>query len=98
MKGLAGLIAKILDSRESGFLRNILTGAGLTFGSTIVVTSAVKSYIAKIQGDVYSLPSELLMLMGLSNIDYAFSVVLSAVVARATMNSAGVFLKTKKSG
>lgn len=93
MKGLAGLIQKILDSRESGFLRNILTGAGLTLGSTVVVTSTIKTYIAKIQTDVYSLPSDMLVLMSLSNMDYAFSVVLSAVVARATMNSMGLFLK-----
>lgn len=93
MKGFAGFLAKILESRESGLLKNVLMGAGLTFGSTIFITTTIQSYIAKIQGDAYSMPAEMLMLMGLSNVDYGLSVILSAVVARATMNASGVFLK-----
>lgn len=95
MKGLASILSKVLESRESGLLKNVLTGAGLTFGSTMVVTGAINTYISKITNDLNSLPSTMLSLMGLSSIDYAFSVVLSAVVARATMNASGVFLKKK---
>lgn len=91
--GLASLLAKVLESRESGLLKNILAGAGLTFGSTIAVTGAVNAYISKIKSDMGGVPSDILALMGMSQMDYAFSVILSAVVARVTMNSAGVFLK-----
>lgn len=95
IKGLASLIAKVLESRESGLLKNILTGAGLTLGSTIIVTTTINAYIDNIKADVNSLPQDLLAIMGLSNVDYAFSVILSAVVARATMNAKGVFLRAK---
>lgn len=95
MKGFASLLSKVLESRESGLLKNILTGAGLTFGSTMIVTGSINTYIAKITNDLNSLPANMLSLMGLSSIDYAFSVVLSAVVARSAMNASGVFLKKK---
>lgn len=94
-KGLASLLAKVLESRESGLLKNILAGAGLTFGSTIAVTSVINAYISKIKSDINSIPADILALMSMSNMDYAFSVILSAVVARATMNSMGIFLKKK---
>lgn len=95
ISGLASLLSKILESREKGLLKSILTGAGLTFGSTLLVTTAIDAYIAKIKSDIYGLPTAILSLMGMSQMDYAFSVILSAVVSRAFMNSSGIFLKKK---
>lgn len=93
--GLSSLLSKVLDSQQSGLLKKVLTGAGLTFGSTAVVTTLVNQYIARISTQTNSLPHELIMILGLSKMDYALSVVLSAVTARALMNSSGVFLKKK---
>lgn len=95
MTSLITLLSKLLDSASKGFLANVLVGAGLTLSSTLVVTGLVDQYIKTIQSDVYSLPQSLLMILGLSKIDYALSVVLSAVVARAAMNASGVFVKKK---
>lgn len=93
--GLSSLLSKVLDSQQSGLLKKVLTGAGLTFGSTAVVTTLVNQYIERISTQTNSLPHELIMILGLSKMDYALSVVLSAVTARALMNSSGVLLKKK---
>lgn len=94
--GLSGLLAKVLESRESGLLKNLLAGAGLTFASTAVITSSINAYVSHIKYDIGSLPHEMLSLMGLSQIDYALSVILSAIVSRAAMNSSGIFLSKIK--
>lgn len=94
-KGLSSLLQKVLESRESGLLKNVLAGAGLTFGSTVVMTSLVDSYVSSVKSNVNSIPVDVLTLMGMSNIDYALSVILSAIVSRTAMNSMGIFLKKK---
>lgn len=94
-KGLSSLLQKVLESRESGLLKNVLAGAGLTFGSTVVMTSLVDSYVSSVKSNVNSIPTDVLTLMGMSNIDYALSVILSAIVSRTAMNSMGIFLKKK---
>lgn len=91
--GFASLLSKVLESRENGLLKNILTGAGLTVASTAVMTTLVNSYIDKAKSDLNTLPQAMLQLMGLSNVDYALSVILSAVVSRVFMNSQGIFVK-----
>lgn len=95
-KGLSSLLQKVLESRESGLLKNVLAGAGLTFGSTVVMTSLVDSYVSSVKSNVNSIPADVLTLMGMSNIDYALSVILSAIVSRTAMNSMAIFLKQKK--
>lgn len=94
-KGLSSLLQKVLESRESGLLKNVLAGAGLTFGSTVVMTSLVDSYVSSVKSNVNSIPVDVLTLMGMSNIDYALSVILSAIVSRTAMNSMGIFLKKR---
>lgn len=93
--GLSSLLSKVLDSQQSGLLKKVLMGAGLTFGSTAAVTALVNQYINTISNQANSLPIELIMILGLSRMDYALSVVLSAVTARALMNGSGIFLKKK---
>lgn len=95
MKSLASLLSKVLDSFASGMLGKILAGAGLTLASTTAMTTLINSYIAKLQSDVYSMPADLLMILGLSKVDYAISVVLSAVASRALLNASGLFIKKK---
>lgn len=95
MKGLAAIFAKLFDSFAKGLLGKVLTGAGLTLASTVAMTTLINTYVARLQSDVYSMPADLLMILGLSKVDYAISVVLSAVVSRAFMNGAGIFIKQK---
>lgn len=95
MKGLAAIFAKLFDSFAKGFLGKALVGAGLTLASTATITTLINSYVSKLQSDVYSMPADLLMILGLSKVDYAISVVLSAVVSRVFMNSLGIFIKQK---
>lgn len=96
MKGLIGLLQKLFESQQQGFLKRVLAGAGLTLGTTAVTTTLIQSYISKIQSDLSSINGELLAILHISNIDYALSIVLSAILSRAVMNSAGVTLKKKE--
>lgn len=95
-KGLAAVISKALDSAQSGFLKNVLTGAGLTLASTAGVMTLLNQYIGTIKSGTSSFSYELLALMHLSGFDYALSIVLSALVSRATMNTAGLTLSRIK--
>ena len=91
--GLSSLLSRVLDSWGSGLLKNVLAGAGLTFGSTVVMTSLVNSYVARIRSDINLIPDTVLSFISMSQMDYAFSVSLSALLSRAAMTSAGIFVK-----
>lgn len=93
--GLSALLSRVLDSFSSGLLRNVLMGAGLTFGSTIVMTTIIDAYIDSVYSSIDGIPKDVLAFMSMSNMDYALSVILSAIVSRVTMNSMGIFLKKK---
>ena len=94
-KGLSALLSKVLDSFASGFLRQVMLGAGLSFGSATFMTGLVNSYVSRIKSDLGSVPEMVLSFMAMSNLDYAISIILSAIVARAAMNSMGIFIKRR---
>lgn len=90
--GLASLLSKSLDSASSGLLKKVLTGAGLGLASTAGVTALVNSYIDNLRSSTGGLSAELLAILHLSGLDYALSIILSAVVTRIALNSVGMTL------
>lgn len=90
--GLSSILSKTVDSASSGFLKKALTGAGLGLASTAGVTVLVNSYIDNLRTSTGGLSAELLAILHLSALDYALSIILSAVVTRIALNSAGLQL------
>lgn len=89
---LSSIISKTLDSASSGFLKKFLTGAGLSLASTAGVTVVINQYINNLQATTSGVSAELLAILHLSGIDFAISIILSAVVTRVALNSAGLTL------
>lgn len=86
-------LSKILDSFSAGFLGKVFAGAGITFASTTVMTSIVQQYISRLQSMTNSIPADMLAILHLSGIDFAISVILSAVMSRLVIDGAHLTLK-----
>ncbi len=94
-KSLGGLLSTVLDSFAKGALGKAMTGAGLTFMSTTAMTAFVNQYISSLKNSTGGIRSEILGILHLSAIDYALSVILSAIVARIAINASMVHLAKK---
>lgn len=90
---MGNLLAKILDSFAKGFLGKMLAGAGLTLASTAVMTTLVNQYISTLKNQTAGISVDMLAILHLSGLDFALSVILSAIVARMTMNATNLTLK-----
>lgn len=81
------MIARLLDSFSTGLLRKLLAGAGLTLVSTSAMTTLVNQYIAHLQAQTASISTNMLAILHLSGLDFALSVILSAIVSRMALNA-----------
>lgn len=86
-------LSTILSSVQKGFLKNVLTGAGLTLATSGVVLTALNTAITQFKGSLGALPVTLIQLAGICGFDIAFSLVLGAIVARYVQNSSKLFLQ-----
>lgn len=86
-------LISMFKSLQKGFLKNVLTGAGLTLGSAGVSLFAIDTVIKKLHNDLNSVSSQLLNLMALAGIDVAMSIILGAIVTRITMQSGKLVLQ-----
>lgn len=75
-------LISILKSVQNGLLKRVLTGAGLTLGTSAVILTALNTAINQFRNSLGGVSHELLGLAGLAGLDYFFSIVLGAVVAR----------------
>lgn len=76
----------------SGAFRSILVGAGLGLATSQIILSLTNKYInAGITG-VSGIGGSMIAFLGLSGADVALSIIIGAVVARATINSLKISL------
>lgn len=71
-----------------GAIRQMLTGAGLALTTAAVSLALINQLIQRVQAELSGLPSLAIALINLSQVDAALSLMLGAVVARATINAA----------
>ncbi len=74
----------------------MLTGAGLTLGTTAITLTAVNTAIDTFRSSFNYVSIELLGLAHLMGLDYAFSIVLGAIIARAVQNATKLSLQKIK--
>lgn len=85
MPALFPLIAKFLALVVSGLVFRALASLGFAYVSYTGLTSVIDSLKVHIVGLFSSVPSDVVMILGLAKIDVAFNIMLSAVVARLAL-------------
>lgn len=78
---------------QKGWLKDVLTGAGLTLGTAAINLTALNTVITKFKSDLNGIPSDLLGLASLAGIDIAISITLGAIVTRHALSSTKLTLK-----
>lgn len=78
---------------QKGWLKDVLTGAGLTLGTAAINLTALNTVITKFKFDLNGIPSDLLGLASLAGIDIAMSITLGAIVTRHALSSTKLTLK-----
>lgn len=86
-------IGTIFASLQKGFLKNVLTGAGLTLGTASISLVAFKTAFNHFKNSVNSVSADILGLAALGGFDIFFSLIIGAMVTRMTMSDGRLFLK-----
>ena len=85
-------LSTLFSSAQKGFLKNFLTGAGLTLATSGVVLTALNTAISQVKSSFSGIASTVLQLAGVCGFDVAFSLILGAIVAKYVQNSSKLFL------
>lgn len=71
----------------SGSIRTMLIGAGLGLATSQIILSLTNRYITSGLSGVSGVGGAMVAFLGLSGADVALSIIIGAVIARATINS-----------
>lgn len=82
----------ILSSLQKGFLKNVLTGAGVTLSTAGITLTALNTAINHFKSSLGDMAITLVQFAGLAGFDVFFSLVLGAITARYVQNSTKLFL------
>ena len=74
-------------------VKRLLLGAGLGLVSSQIILAIVRQFIDQGLNGLFSGGGVVLSFLGMSGCDVALSVLIGAVIARATINSMGLTLK-----
>jgi ABC-type cobalamin transport system permease subunit len=74
-------------------LKRILVGAGLAIASSQIILSIINVYINKALSGMSTGASSAMAFLGLSGADVAISILIGALIARATMEAMNLGLK-----
>jgi hypothetical protein len=79
----------------SNFAKKVLLGAGVTLVSGAVINAILATYINKAISASSSIDPTYLGLLSISGLDHAISIIIGALVARATILAANVSIKKR---
>lgn len=88
-------LISLFKGLQKGWLKDVLTGAGLTLGTAAVSLTAFNTAVNHLKSNLNNVSSNILNLMALMGIDVAMSLILGAIVTRYTMKSSQLILKKK---
>lgn len=77
----------------SNFAKQVLLGAGLTLVSGAVINIVLTTYINKALAASSQIDSTYLGLLSISGLDHAISIIIGALIARATLLAANLSFK-----
>lgn len=85
----------ILASFQKGFLKNILSGAGITLATSGLLMMAINTAIDSFKNSLNSVASTVLQFAGLIGLDVFFSLILGAIATRYIQNASKLHLSRK---
>ena len=77
----------------SNFAKKVLIGAGVTIVSSAVINIILTTYINKAISASNQIDSTYLGLLSISGLDHAISIIIGALIARATLLAANLSFK-----
>lgn len=77
----------------SNFAKKVLIGAGVTIVSGAVINIILTTYINKAISATNQIDSTYLGLLSISGLDHAISIIIGALIARATLLAANLSFK-----
>lgn len=77
----------------SNFAKKVLVGAGVTIVSGAVINIVLTTYINKAISASNQIDSTYLGLLSISGLDHAISIIIGALIARATLLAANLSFK-----
>lgn len=86
-------LVSILKSVNKGFLKDALTGAGVTLATSGSVLIAINALVDKLRDTTTGMPPQALAFMHLAGIDIAMSMILGAIVGKHVISSSNLMLK-----
>ena len=90
-----GSLAALLKSLNKGWLKSVLSGAGLTLGTAAASMIIINQLIEKFKNSVSTVPADVLGLAHIAGFDYAVSIILGAIVTAALAESGKLSLRKK---
>lgn len=86
-------LSTLFASLQKGFLKNILTGAGITLATSGALLLVLNTAVTTFKSSLGAIPLTVLNLAGLAGFDYAFSIILGAIVTKYVQNSSKLSLR-----
>lgn len=80
-------LISLLKSVNKGFIKEVLEGAGLTLGTSAITLTGLNTAINVFKDSLNAIPLEILGLAKIAGFDYAFSIVLGAIIARQVQSA-----------
>ncbi|MFU8928300.1 DUF2523 family protein [Acinetobacter puyangensis] len=88
-------LSTLFASLQKGFLKNVLTGAGITLATSGALLLVLNTAVTTFKNSLGGIPVTVLNLAGLAGFDYAFSIVLGAIVTKYVQNSSKLSLRKR---
>ena len=79
-------LSTLFSSLQKGFLKNVLTGAGITLATSGALLIVLNQAVTTFKSSLGSISATVLNLAGLAGFDYAFSIILGAIVTKYVQN------------
>ncbi|PKB89588.1 hypothetical protein A8A01_13545 [Ewingella americana] len=89
------ILANLLKGINKGWLKDVLSGAGLTLGTAAASMIFINQLIDIFKGNLNSIPAGVLGIAHLAGFDYAISIVLGAIVTAAFQGAGKLSLRKK---
>lgn len=86
-------LSTLFSSLQKGFLKNALTGAGVTLATSGALLIVLNQAITVFKNSLGVISATVLNLAGLAGFDYAFSIILGAIVTKYVQNSSKLSLR-----
>jgi len=90
---MSSSLATLFASLQKGLLKNVLTGAGITLATSGALLLVLNTAVTTFKSSLGAIPLTVLNLAGLAGFDYAFSIILGAIVTKYVQNSSKLSLR-----